>query len=458
MPPMQSILKQALKRIRPSEKEGRNVSTFVSRLLHKTRKLGFDCIVCGSIGKYTWIAGDRDIDLFVFFPKDVERAELEKLGLDVGKKITEMLGGKWQIKYAEHPYVHAVIKGFDVDIVPCYRIEQGEHIKSAVDRSPLHLSYILDNLKPEQYDQVRLLKQFCKGIGVYGADTKTQGFSGYVCELLIMKYGSFEAVLQRAEKWRAPQVIGEADTKKFDSPFILIDPTDANRNAAAAVSADNFARFVFSAKQFLDKPSSEFFFPDVKKLSGSDISKLKNRKTYFAAIVAPRPDVIDDVLWPQLRRARHRLVKELEQNEFHVMRSFEWAEGNDCGGKGDIALVFELEVWTLPPVQRMHGPPITAHAHSERFLEKYGRPLFGPFVDGQGNWFIEKARSFERADELLRTFLKRPTKKLEESGIPNFVAGAMKNHKLLTDAAFWNFAKSKGISALMWKKYMKKLQ
>ena len=114
-------------------------------------------------------------------------------------------------------------------------------------------------------------------------------------------------------------------------------------------------------------------------------------------------------------------------------------------------------VWSLPPLQRMHGPPITSHEHSARFLEKYGRPLFGPFVDGQGNWFIEKARSFERADELLRTFLKRSTKALEEAGIPNFVAVAMKNHKLLTDAQFWQFAKSKGVSSLMWKKYMKKL-
>ena len=457
MASLQPVLNQVLKKIHPSEKESRDVGTFVSRLHHHAKKLGLDCVVCGSIGKFTWLAGDHDIDLFVFFPKNVEREELEKRGLDVGKKLTSEFGGKWKIKYAEHPYVHAMIKGFDVDIVPCYRIERGEHIKSAVDRSPLHLSYVLNNLKPEQYDEVRLLKQFCKGIGVYGADTKTQGFSGYICEILIMKYGSFEAALQHAEKWHAPHAIGEGDTRKFDAPFIVTDPTDANRNAAAAISAENFARFVFSAGQFLDRPSVEFFFPAAKKLGASDMTKLKNRKTYFTAVVAPRPDVIDDVLWPQLRRARHRLVKELEQNEFKVIRSFEWASGDDEGGKGTIALVFELEVWSLPPLQRMHGPPITSHEHSARFLEKYGRPLFGPFVDGQGNWFIEKARSFERADELLRTFLKRSTKALEEAGIPNFVATAMKNHKLLTDAQFWQFAKSKGVSSLMWKKYMKKL-
>lgn len=447
-----------MKRIVPSNSEMRAVNEFTSRLLSAAKRTDHEAVVCGSIGKGTWLAGDHDIDLFVFFSKDLGREELEKMGLAIGKQIVAMMGGTWRIKYAEHPYVHAMINGFDVDIVPCYKIAPGEHIKSAVDRSPLHLAHVRQNLKPEQQNEVRLLKQFCKGAGVYGADTKTQGISGYICELLVMHYGSFEAVLRNAAGWRPPTSIGQ-DARKFDAPLIIIDPTDANRNAAAAVSAENFARFVWTARQFIKRPAIDFFFPKTRTLSSSDIKKLKSRKTRFVAAVAPRPDVIDDVLWPQLRRARHRLVKELEQNEFRVIRSFEWAEAVDHERTtGELALVFELETWSLPPVQRMHGPPITAHEHSARFLEKYGKPLFGPFVDGQGNWFIEKARNFETADQLLAAFLKRPAKDLEAAGIPNFVASALTKHKLIADDAFWRWAKRSDVSALMWKKYLKKLQ
>ena len=32
-----------------------------------------------------------------------------------------------------------------------------------------------------------------QGIGVYGAEIKVGGFSGYLCELLVMKYGGFHA-------------------------------------------------------------------------------------------------------------------------------------------------------------------------------------------------------------------------------------------------------------------------
>lgn len=455
MASLQAVLKPVLKKIVPSEAESRDVNTFVSRLMHRAKRLGLEAIVCGSIGKFTWLAGDHDIDLFVFFPKNVEREKLEECGLSVGKGLTTKMGGRWRIKYAEHPYVHAMIEGFDVDIVPCYKIEKGEHVKSAVDRSPLHLTHVLEKLKPEQRNEVRLLKQFCKGIGVYGADTRTQGISGYICELLVMQYGSFESVLRDAQAWRAPHAIG-GDARQFDATFIVIDPTDATRNAAAAVSAENFARFVWAARQFLKRPSPDFFFPKAKSLGSADIAKLKSRKTYFVAVVAPRPDVIDDVLWPQMRRARHRIVKELEQNEFRVIRSFEWADDDHERKKGELALVFELECWSLPPVQRMHGPPITSHEHSARFLEKYGKPVFGPFVDGQGNWFIEKRRAFATADELLATFMKRPSKRLEEAGVPNFVAAAMRNRKMYSGPAFWQWAK-KRMSALMWKKYMKKL-
>jgi len=69
-------------------------------------------------------------------------------------------------QYAEHPYINAEIDGFDVDIVPCYDIDNPANIQSAVDRSPHHQEYIKGWLTPERKDQVLLLKKFLRGIGV----------------------------------------------------------------------------------------------------------------------------------------------------------------------------------------------------------------------------------------------------------------------------------------------------
>jgi tRNA nucleotidyltransferase (CCA-adding enzyme) len=44
--------------------------------------------------------------------------------------------------------------------------------------------------------EVRLLKKFMKGTGVYGAEIKIGGFSGYLCELLILKYRSFAQTIE----------------------------------------------------------------------------------------------------------------------------------------------------------------------------------------------------------------------------------------------------------------------
>jgi len=93
-----------------------------------------------------------------------------------------------------------------VDIVPCYDAKSGEW-QSATDRTPYHTNYIRARLDKQLRGDVRLLKKFMQGIGVYGAEIKVGGFSGYLCELLIMKYGSFEATLHAFAKYNKRVVI-----------------------------------------------------------------------------------------------------------------------------------------------------------------------------------------------------------------------------------------------------------
>ncbi len=179
---MASASAAVLKKIKPPESEERRISSFILQLVRVAEVVSkAQPIITGSLGRGTWLKGDHDIDLFLMFDKTLPREALEKAGMENAKEIVSELKGNYIIKYAEHPYVRATFNDIKVDIVPCYKIQNNEKIISAVDRSPLHVEYVLKKLKPFQKDHVRLLKQFCKGIGVYGSDAKNQGISGYIC-------------------------------------------------------------------------------------------------------------------------------------------------------------------------------------------------------------------------------------------------------------------------------------
>ena len=105
------------------------------------------------------------------------------------------------------------IGGFEVDLVPCYALPDASRIRSAVDRTPFHTRFVLSSLDDVKRGQVLLLKQFMKGIGVYGAEAKVQGFSGYLTELLIIKYGDLLNVLRAASGWR-PGTVMDMDAEK----------------------------------------------------------------------------------------------------------------------------------------------------------------------------------------------------------------------------------------------------
>ena len=85
--------------------------------------------------------------------------------------------------------------------MPCYRVASGAEIRSAVDRTPFHTRYIRERIAPF-VDDVLLLKQFAKAGGVYGSDQMTEGFAGYLCELLILHYGGFLPLVRAGARWK----------------------------------------------------------------------------------------------------------------------------------------------------------------------------------------------------------------------------------------------------------------
>ena len=338
----------------------------------------------------------------------------------MAKKIIQSLWGTYEIAYSEHPYVRGFVAGHRVEIVPAYDVENPGKIKSAVDRTPYHVRYVKSKITENQANEIRLLKKFCKGIGVYGSDLKTEGFSGYLCELLIIEHENFLNLLRETSDWNPGKVIDieghyeseEKAIKKFpDDPLVVIDPVDRNRNVASVLSAENFLIFTKKCREFLENPSIEFFENPSEPVPEFDTlrKKLEERESNFVMIKFRAPVVQEDILWPQLRKFEKRLKGLLEDADFGVMRSDVWSDGIKC------IIVLELLNERLPAVQVREGPTVFDRQGTVGFLRRYEG--YNKFVKGN-KWFVEYPRKYRNVMELLRDFLDGEPEELKERGVP----------------------------------------
>ncbi|MEM2275991.1 MAG: nucleotidyltransferase domain-containing protein, partial [Thermoproteota archaeon] len=189
---LQEVVQEVLKRIKPSPEERDHMNHVLSKVVSTLREElknlepEVDVLVEGSVAKDTWLSGETDADVFVRFPIKWKKEEMGRVLIDNVKKIFG--SEKCRLRFAEHPYVTVRIEGINVDIVPCYRVEKGAY-RSATDRTVFHTEFVKEKLSPDMRDEARLLKKFFKGIGVYGAEIKTRGFSGFLVELLVYSLG-----------------------------------------------------------------------------------------------------------------------------------------------------------------------------------------------------------------------------------------------------------------------------
>lgn len=371
-------------RIRPNATMEKEVRATTERLVNAVRKATSaiegvtDVKVVGSVAKGTFLSRP-DIDIFIIFDEKVARQNMDRAGLDIGRKLLV----EREERYAEHPYVHGMFDGFEADIVPCYGIKDPSKLVSAVDRTPFHTDYMLAHLKQGQRDEVRVLKQFMKGIGTYGAEAKVQGFSGYLTELLILRYGDFRSVLERASNWKYGtklELEGKGKTT-FETALIFYDPVDNNRNVASALSLEKFSRFVHACKEYLVKPDERYFFPNERKpLASRNILKLLDESGMKVVVVRmERPDIIDDNLYPQARKTQEGLGSLLQHEGFAVQDK---ALSVD---RKSVYMAYLLESDGLTPAKKHIGPPIWLD-NAEEFLKRWrSEAIAQPYIE-DGRW------------------------------------------------------------------------
>jgi len=400
---IEKVATTVLKKGTPSQKEKKNVLLLAENLVKKVKaaakKTGVDAEVRveGSVAKDTWLREEPDIDIFMRVSTSMPREAFGTVCLKIAKEATR--GFKQVERFAEHPYLEAFVNSTRVNIVPCYQVKPGEWV-SATDRTPFHTDYVKPRLNEQLRREIRLLKRFMKGVGVYGAEIKVGGFSGYLCELLALKYNSFVGVLKSAADLREAWLIDyegyykgrENELQKiFEEPLVVVDPVDKGRNAASAVRKERLIEFVAASRDFLRNPSLEFFYPrETKTLSARQLlNEIKKRKSTLIFIKFGRVKAVPDVLWGQLYKTERSLRKMLEQNDFHVIRDSAWSNEQDLN-----MLVFEVEHGKLPLVKKHLGPPIRKKAECENFLRKHvGSPdtVSGPYIEDD-RWVVEIKR------------------------------------------------------------------
>ena len=292
----------------------RITDAFRERKVQATVELG------GSVAKGTFLKG-FDVDIFVRFKKKVNTVVLGDILKKLFSRVSTVHGSR--------DYFQFVHKGLHYEIVPVHFITKPSDAENSTDVSPFHVAWVQKYL--QEPDHVRLAKLFAKANGLYGAESYLNGFSGYVLEILISRYGSFQTMIRAMAQWKPKVVLDPAhhykstsdllkmlNSSKQESPLILIDPVQKERNAAAALSLETFSRCVDLARGFIEAPEVCYF-----QKQRFSLREIKRRaKTYDLVLSVARIKLLEsksDIALTKAVGAFAYLRRQIEMHGFTLV-------------------------------------------------------------------------------------------------------------------------------------------
>ena len=379
------ILKQVLERVKPSTSEAKEVKKKIDKFVSGLKIKDAVIELGGSGAKGTWLKDVFDVDLFVRFDK-------KYVGKDISLILERALKGKKLEKFhGSRDYFQVKQDGFTYEIVPVIKITKANEAANITDVSPLHAKWVNKKSSIRVKDDIRIAKQFFKANNLYGAESYIKGFSGYVLEILVIHYGGFLGLLRACLKWKEKEVVDvskfhkdvmfEVNSSKLESPLIVIDPVQAGRNAAAALSLEKFNLLKKLAKRFLEKPLLKYFEKtnvDVDKLNGLviDVKAVKGKQ---------------DVVGCKLEKAFRFFVRKLEHEGFEVKKSkWYWDE----------RVVFNYDVEEkLDKEREIRGPPLKIKKAVKGFKKKYKKTF-----EKKGRMYAKIKRKYLTAESVVEAF------------------------------------------------------
>ncbi len=397
-------LTRIIERIKPTNKEKEDVERAIAKISKKLNVRNSKIHVGGSFGKGTWITGMHDIDLFVCF--DYEKH------CNSSYKLPDLLQQHLKNKKIKHKRIHGSrdyfetkIGKYSFELIPILEIKKAEQSKNLTDASPLHTFWVKKHAKGNLADQIRLLKAFCISQGCYGGESYIRGFSGYVCEILAIHFKTFQNTLKAAGKWKFDEktvidperhykskneALRQLNTAKIQSPLVVIDPIQADRNAAAALSTETFNKFIDSATKFISKPSEEFFTE--KRKTPQELKSKDNTNKTIVIEAIPLEGKPDIALSKILKMSEH-IKQRMASSGFQIFDSgIEWTK---------TPLIWIRTQKTIPEKFIIKGPPEISKEHMQRFRQTHGKVFIK-----KGLAFAEEKRKHTDPASLMKTILK----------------------------------------------------
>ena len=416
-----SVLREVLKEVKPSGEELKETEKILKNYLKKikrniqNRKINADIFVGGSFAKKTLIKKDSyDTDIFIRFDKKYK----DELLSDLVEKILSGTGFRSVRVHGSRDYFKIKIReNLFFEIVPVKRIGNPREAENVTDLSYSHVNYIKKKIKSEKIlDEIRLAKAFCYANGSYGAESYVQGFSGYGLELLISHYKSFlkfinavvkadvnNKVIIDIEKHHKSKnvILMDLNEAKLKSPIILVDPTYKQRNVLAALSEETFNGFRNVCRNFLKRPSKEFF--SLKKINIEKIKSNSNKEGLEFILLKIATDKQEgDVAGTKLLKFYRHINEE-------ISKFFEVKEkGFEYGGKksGIAFFVGKKKPWI--PVT---GPMVAQEKHAKRFKDKYKN------ISIKNGRLYAKIQLGYSLKQFLQSWIKKNRKKIKDMHI-----------------------------------------
>lgn len=392
------IEQNILQQITPTTLDRKNLDHVIHTITEKVneeinkRNIIARTELVGSTAKDTFLRTTLDVDLFILFPPETDIEYIADHTLAIGRSLLD----NTEECYAEHPYIRGTFHEYKVELVPCYQIQYASQRLSAVDRTPLHTEYVKKHISNQQKQEVRLFKQFLHGIGCYGAEASIEGFSGYLCEILIIQFNSFHNLLSQSTTWKKGEKLSFLNEKipEFSEILIVIDPVDPKRNVASAISKETFERFQKAANAYLKTPSVTFFFPH--PLIPWPLEKIRSMvrdQTYrYVGLQLRKPDIIDENLYPQLRKACRNIRTLCTTYGFTIYDTVSFVdEKNET-----VYLIIKTDKEPISEKYTHTGPPIPLEEHITKFMEKWkNNPLVisGPYIK-EKRWYVDVYREY----------------------------------------------------------------
>ena len=388
---MDSSLKdKILAQIKPTDLEHEEFVKVAKRLINKikrtAKKLDIICspYIGGSFGKGTYLKGSSDVDIFMRFDKKYNDSDLskflEKILIDSKIKYKKQKGSRDYFSGKFGPKDYKI----EFELVPNRFVTKQSEAVNSTDLSPLHVEFLKfkEKQNPNLCNEIRLAKQFFKAKGLYGAESYIGGFSGHIIDILIMTYGSLELLVEEAKLWREDMFIdinmtykgSESDAKialgeDKNSKLVIIDPIITNRNAARALSDENYARFLLVCNRIskLDLDDFKIIKRDYKEVLDLHRSFCKDANLNFVGyqIKFNISGESEDIVGSKLKKLHGKLKKLFLSYDFQIFNDEFFIDIKS----GVCLFCFNFEKLILPEYKVLKGPKTFMSSAIKSFLK-----------------------------------------------------------------------------------------